>query len=152
ALSADDKTLAVAGGSHARESKVEHPVVLINLEDNKFKSLGGAAGMYECVAFAPDGKRLAGYARTKAKGEHLVHVWELGDRGQPRGLRGHDSTVLALGFSRDGLLATASADKTVRIWNLDNKKGNNVQATLSHDGGVGHVVWSPDGKHLATTS
>jgi len=63
----------------------------------------------------------------------------------------HDNRVIALAFSRDGkYLATASYDKTARVWDIINDK---EVAKLKHDaGGVIAVAFSPDGKYLATAS
>jgi RNA polymerase sigma factor (sigma-70 family) len=64
-------------------------------------------------------------------------------------LEGHTDRVSSVVFSPGGkLLATASADGTVKLWDFATRK---VLATLKgHEGVVGHVVFSPDGKWVAT--
>jgi len=66
-------------------------------------------------------------------------------------LRGHASPIYGVSFSPDGsLLATASADSTVRIWNVD---GSGDPIVLrGHSAIVGGVSFGPDGRHLATAS
>ena len=65
-------------------------------------------------------------------------------------LSGHTDTVAATAFSSDGeLLASASEDGTVKLWNW--KLGSLLATLEGHAGGVLHVSFSPDGKTLATS-
>ena len=66
-------------------------------------------------------------------------------------LRGHRDGVRGVTWSPDGRrLATASNDRTVRIWDA----GNGCELTVlhGHNDWVQAVVWSPDGRRLATAS
>jgi len=63
---------------------------------------------------------------------------------------GHSNVVRHVMFSPDGeLLASASFDNTVKIWQ---KKDGKVLRTLEHPTGVTALAFSPDGNHIATGS
>jgi hypothetical protein len=66
-------------------------------------------------------------------------------------LRGHSDDVRAVAFSADGKrLATASADKTAKVWDAAN--GQELLTLRGHAEAVNDVAFSPDGKRLATVS
>ena len=66
-------------------------------------------------------------------------------------LEGHTSWVTAVAFSPDGsLLASASNDKTVRLWNP--QTGQEVQVLEGHTSWVTAVAFSHDGLLLASAS
>ena len=68
-----------------------------------------------------------------------------------RTLTGHAGWVRGVAFSPDGaLLATASTDKTARLW--DPATGECVRTLTGHATGLRGVAFSPDGRLLATAS
>lgn len=97
----------------------------------------------QALQFAPDNLTLAMGSK-----DHSVRLIDV-DTGRERGnLAGHTDGVLALAYSSDSkMLASASSDGTVRVWNPDQQK---LLTTLK-PGGYS-VAFRPDGKRMAVGS
>ncbi|KAJ5636997.1 hypothetical protein N7490_006876 [Penicillium lividum] len=66
-------------------------------------------------------------------------------------LEGHRDSVNSIAWSPDGSrLASASFDKTARIW--DPATGQSISTLEGHSNGVTSIAWSPDGCRLASSS
>ncbi|WP_338022355.1 hypothetical protein [Argonema antarcticum] len=66
-------------------------------------------------------------------------------------LEGHSNSVESVAWSPDGLtLASASDDKTIKLWNLQTQKP--IATLTGHSSQVYSVAWSPNGKTLASAS
>jgi WD40 repeat protein len=137
ALSADGRRLAFAdAGSPAA-------VWLWAVRPAAARELGRLSGACRALAFAPDGRSVA------ATDDSRVLLLDT-EAGQPPAvLEGHRGQVNALAFSPDGrLLATASNDFTVRLWDV--RAAPVSRQVWQHRGGVLAVAFSPDGQTLAT--
>ena len=99
------------------------------------------------TAITPDGKNvMVGFADGTLRLYSLPDtqlLWEYGEA--------HTNTVTRLTFNTDGnLLASASFDKTSKLWQVQDNKLQEQQTFTGHDIGVYAVAFSPDSKTLAT--
>ncbi len=82
------------------------------------------------VAFSPDGKLLVSAggsefapARNGNKTSGEVKLWDVAAAAERGPLTGHADKVMSAAFSPDGaMLATGSADRTIRLWDVANRK------------------------------
>ncbi|CAI7596028.1 unnamed protein product [Penicillium pancosmium] len=66
-------------------------------------------------------------------------------------IEGHSLPINSISWSPGGSrLASASIDKTVRIW--DSVTGRSISTLEGHSGWVTSIAWSPDGSQLASAS
>ncbi len=90
---------------------------------------------------------LTGSAPRRRCDDGAVIVYDFATRSMTR-LTGHVATVQTLAFDLTGKrLATASADRTVRIWSVDD--ATELLTFAGHKATVESVAWSHDGKRLA---
>jgi WD40 repeat protein/serine/threonine protein kinase len=117
------------------------------------RTLEGNSQEVSSVAFSPDGKLLAGSAGGASQtGDFTrpsaVILWDTASGRSLWTLMGHKANVNSVAFSSDGRrLATASDDKTVKLWELASGK---EYRTLSLPDSVSSAAFSPDGKLIAT--
>ncbi len=105
----------------------------------------------QSLAFRPDGQVLAiGGGAAGVSGE--VRLYDLvAKRLLPITFKGHTDILYCVAWNREGkLLATASHDKTARVW--DATSGKELQALKEHSDAVTRVCFSPDSKSVYTAS
>ena len=138
--SPDGKTLAT--GSFQE-------VTLWDLEKGTVKlRIGGFADRVVAIQYAPDGKSFAtGGGAPTEDGE--IRIFSADGKPVTDIKNGHSDTVFGVSFSPDGkLLATASADKFVKVFEVPTGK-----LAKSFEGHTHHVLdvgWACDGKKLAS--
>jgi WD40 repeat protein len=142
--------------------------IVPNLRERRV--LRGHRELVTSAGFSPDGKRVAA-----ASDDRSARVWEIAT------LKGHESSVCTAAFSPDGKrVVTTSTDNTARVWDAetgrelttfknddrfanDNTVDNTARLTEAetvraivalkgHEGPVGSVAFSPDGKRVVTAS
>ena len=151
-------------GELIASASLDKTVRLWDVDTGKERILRGHSGRVWSVAFSPDGKLL-----VSASSDYTVRLWNVetgkevrvlgtvhnedeptaeSDSAQP----GHSGWVVAAVFSPDGKrLASASTDRTVRLWNVDT--GQEMLSPLQrHTGRVNSIVFSHDGRRLASVS
>jgi len=120
------------------------------LDGKSEKTIASQLDHVHALAFSPDGKLLAIAGGSPAEAGYVEIVsWPDGKRvGQ---LEKHDDVVYDVCWLPGGkALATASGDRTVRIWNADTRQP--IHTLRGHSGPVLAVAVSPDGKLLCSGS
>ncbi len=141
ALCSDGRTLIAAAGSKLKlldaATQREQPL----LEDPD--------GIYALVLSPQRTNLLATASQT---GEtHTIKLLDLASRQVLATLAGHTKTITAIAFSPDGkLLASASRDHTVRLWNVGSEDLRPRVLTRYYSAALS-LAFSPDGKYLVTS-
>ncbi|MBD0311448.1 MAG: AAA family ATPase, partial [Microcoleus sp. T3-bin5] len=127
------------------------------------ETLEGHTQRVASVSFSPDGQLIASGSYDKT-----VKVWSLKEDGRNNilpcpsaplfpcspsvllTLDDHADSVMSVSFSPDSeIIASASKDKTVKLWT---RNGRLIKTLTGHQGWVTGVTFSPDGSMLASAS
>lgn len=103
------------------------------------------------VAFTCDGSHIIiARGASEDTNESEIEVWDLAKRALARTLAGHELGIHAVAVSCQGLIASAGADSTVRLWSL--QTGEPIVTITAAAEPVHSLAFSADGTYLATGS
>ena len=117
-------------------------IYLLDSQGYQMQGYIDAAAEVVCVAYSPDGARLA-----SGDTDGLIRIWNVETGLEVLSLGGHTAAVNDVSFSPDGaFLASASNDDTVRVWGTSD--GDLLHTFTDHVQPVRAVAFSPDGSVL----
>ncbi|MEM9924228.1 MAG: tetratricopeptide repeat protein [Cyanobacteria bacterium P01_D01_bin.50] len=110
-----------------------------------YQNLRYHSGIIWSLNFDAKGEKLA-----SAGDDNTINLIDLSNGKLLKTFKGHSDAVASVSFSPDNkLLASASYDKSVKLWSLNPPT---LPVLQGHEDRVLSVAWSPDGKILASSS
>ena len=149
-----DSVLQLTFSPDSRQIASASPDGVVNVSDagtgnpiHRFRYDRNAGYLFWCVAFSPDGRRLAaGYGDEVKKETGGVLLWDL-STGESFGAV-KDQIVMGVALDHKGRIFTCGVDGTLRVWDLQN--GQELISARGHIDVVRCLGLTPGGHQLVT--
>jgi len=140
-----DETMIATGGVRDEEEPGEEFIKIWDARTGNLltSDLKGHNGTVYCLAWTEDQTTL-----ISGSIDHSIRMWNTTTWQQTNVLTGHTGSVNGIAISLSGILASASWDKTARLWDIEN--GQSIGSPIHHANSVTCTSFSKDGKLLAT--
>ncbi|KAJ3237673.1 Transducin (beta)-like 3 [Chytriomyces hyalinus] len=117
-------------------ASVDKDLNVLNIASgNVDMTVSGTADEVTCFAVKPDGKHLVSATRSL-----LLSLVDLSDGTVVRSWKAHEAPVLAMAFDKSStLVATGSADSTIRVWDVD--RGYATHLFKGHSGVISALTF-----------
>jgi WD40 repeat protein len=139
------KVVAFGPGSALAVGMVSSKIALFDARTRAIKRTIDVHRSIRSLAYSPDGKFVVSGV---ADAPDPIQIWSTADGTLVRSYAGNRAEVVGLAWSPDGrYVASASYDRTIRLWPAATDGPGEIVATLSS--GVSCVAFSPDGAFLA---
>ncbi|NJR73577.1 MAG: protein kinase [Scytonema sp. CRU_2_7] len=124
---------------------------------NEIATLKKHSSPVKSLAFGPNGQTLASGSEDKT-----IKLWNLKNKQVIRVFKGHSQPIRSVAISPilsdsplskgglGGILASSSADDTIKLWNI--ATGQEIYTFVGHSYSVNSVAFTSDGKILASGS
>lgn len=96
---------------------------------------------HSSAAFSPDGERLA------VDTDNNIFIYDVGTQRLVQTLHGHGATISSLAYNAEGLLASASSDRSLRLWSPDGKE---IPFGTEHLAPLAGAAFTPDNRTLVS--
>jgi WD40 repeat protein len=110
-------------------------------------NLAGNIGVINSVAFGADSRTIAAGGLSGG-----VKLWEVQTGRELPKLAGHAEAVNAVAFNAAGVLASASNDRTIKLWDASASPARELRTLTGHGGEVHALAFSADGARIASGS